>query len=78
MSKPTTNPIRAARIAEKLTLDALGRRLGVTRATVCGWEKARFRPEVDNAKALTKHLPGLTLEKIYSIPLQGGANQVRA
>jgi DNA-binding XRE family transcriptional regulator len=72
MSKHDVNPIRAARVAAKLTQHELGRRLGVKRQTVCGWEKGRFRPEVDSAKALAKKLPGLTIEKIYSIQLQGG------
>lgn len=74
MSKPAINPIRAARIAANLSQPELGKRIGVTRATVCGWEKARFRPEPDNAMGLVKALPGLTVEKIYSIALQGGAN----
>ncbi len=36
--------IRARRRDRKWTQDDLGEALGVSKASVCGWEKGKFRP----------------------------------
>ncbi|KLD79221.1 helix-turn-helix transcriptional regulator [Xanthomonas hyacinthi] len=49
--------IRSARKALGLSQGALGRRLGVHRATVAHWERADgFVPSVDNLRVLSKEL----------------------
>jgi transcriptional regulator with XRE-family HTH domain len=60
-----TNPIRAARQRRGLTQQQVADKLGVTKATVSGWECGYNDPAPRAAIALTKILRGLKFEHIY-------------
>lgn len=60
------HPIRSARLKAKLSQQALAKRLGVTKATVSGWECGHYRPGIDLALKLTSVLRGLTVQAIYT------------
>lgn len=53
------SPIKAARIKLGLTQAALGQAVGVTKASVCGWERGHNLPDThrlaDLAAALAPH-----------------------
>ena len=60
-----TSPIVAARQRRKLSQAELARRIGVSRASVCGWEKGRATPDPKHAVKLVELLPGLKLDHLY-------------
>lgn len=66
------NPIRAARKAKRLTLQEVADKVGVSKTAVAEWERGEKFPRPDNAAALVRALPGLTLNKLYA------ANQPKA
>ena len=58
--------IAEARKHHGLTQDDVARRIGVTRGSVAQWEMGQgTRPDPANAVALSRLLPGLTLDVIY-------------
>lgn len=65
MSKNATHPIRRARLRHGLTQEALGRAIGVTKATVCKWEQGGALPEPAMAFQLAKRLK-IDLEAVYT------------
>lgn len=68
------HPIKAARQKAKLSQSELGKLVGVQKAAVSKWERGDGRPDPDTAMALTKALPGLTMDRIYaSQPARGRA-----
>lgn len=48
--------LREARVAAKLTGEALGAKLAVSKATVSHWENGRYEPNLDQLKALCDEL----------------------
>lgn len=65
MSSHETHPIRRARCARGLTMEALGKRVGVTKATVSKWEQGDAFPAPKLAFRLSKALK-LPLEQVYA------------
>jgi DNA-binding XRE family transcriptional regulator len=65
VSQSDTHPIRKGRIRHGLTQAQLGEALGVTKATVCKWEKGDAMPEPATAFDLAKLLE-LRLEDVYA------------
>lgn len=65
MSNAQLNPIRAARAAKGLTQGELGGKLGVSKATVCGYEADRYIPGPAKIMRLVRALKGgVTVEQI--------------
>lgn len=60
------HPIRTARLRARLSQKRLADKLGVTKATVSGWECGHYRPGIDAALRLTQVLRGLTVQAIYA------------
>lgn len=65
VSQTDTHPIRKGRARHKLTQGALGRVVGVTKATVCKWEQGKALPEPAVAMAVAKRLR-ISLEDVYA------------
>jgi len=63
-----TSAIRTARHAAALTQQQVADHLGVSKATVCGWETGQYDPEPRNAIRLCKLLPNLQFIDIYPMP----------
>lgn len=64
MQQNLTNPIREARLRKRLTQEALASRLGVTKATISGWETGRDKPDSSRLNALGEALrPHLNLRE---------------
>jgi len=61
-----TSPIRAARKAKRLSLQQVADKLGVSKTAVSEWERGEKFPRPENAAALVRVLPGLTLNKLYA------------
>lgn len=65
MPRNEPNPIRTARLARRLTQADLGKRLGVTKATVCGYEADRYFPSPLKILRITQALRGgVTVEQL--------------
>lgn len=62
-SKP--HPIRAARLRKKLTQAVLAEQIGVTKATVSGYENGRYVPSPSVARAISDALR-ISLDRIYA------------
>ena len=62
---PQEHPIRKARHARQLSQEQLGGAVGVTKATVCQWEKGTKLPVPATAIRLGRVL-GLSLDQIYA------------
>lgn len=58
MSNAQPNPIRSARLARRLTQDQLGRAVGVSKATICGYEADRYVPGPAKILRLARALTG--------------------
>jgi DNA-binding XRE family transcriptional regulator len=65
MDKNDTHPIRAARLSRDLSQEALGRRVGATKAAISKWENGRNHPAPTMAKKLAAELE-LSLEQVYA------------
>ncbi|CAN7330868.1 helix-turn-helix domain-containing protein [Pseudoxanthomonas sp. LjRoot143] len=65
VSQTDTHPIRKGRARHKLTQEALGRAVGVTKATVCKWEQGQALPEPAVAMDVAKRLK-IPLEDVYA------------
>lgn len=61
------HPIRAARLKKRLTQQRLAAKVGVTKASVSGWECGNSEPAPRTAIALVKLLPSLKFEDIYAV-----------
>jgi transcriptional regulator with XRE-family HTH domain len=60
-----TNPIRAARKRQRLTLQQLADLVGTSKSTISLWENGLRNPRRKRANLLVQLLPGLGLEDIY-------------
>lgn len=60
------NPIRAARQAKRLSLQAFADQIGVSKTALAEWERGEKFPRPHNAMSLIKALPRLTLAQIYT------------
>jgi transcriptional regulator with XRE-family HTH domain len=56
LETPIQSPIRTARVKKKLTQAALAERVGVTKASVSGWEIGTARPDIGRLAALSRAL----------------------
>lgn len=65
MDAKPIHAIRAARQRKGLTQQRLADKLGVTKATVSGWECGRNDPDPRTAIVLTHMFRGLRFEDIY-------------
>lgn len=65
MPRTEPHPIRAARLKRRLSQEALGQRIGVTKAAISKWESGATHPEVDTAKRLAAELR-MKLEDVYA------------
>lgn len=65
VSNHEIHPIRVARTSRGLSMEALGKRVGVTKATVSKWEAGASFPEPHMAFRLSQALK-LPLEKVYA------------
>lgn len=66
-SRTAAHPLRKARKAAKLTLEQVGKRVGVQRAAVSKWECGKGFPRPAQAAALVALFPQLSLEQLYAI-----------
>lgn len=65
MPRNDPHPIRAARLKKRLSQQALGERIGVTKAAISKWESGATHPEVETAKKLAAELR-IRLEDVYA------------
>lgn len=61
---PQENPIRAARLKQKLSQERLGIEVGVTKAAVSSWESGAKLPAPATAIKLAKVL-NVSLDQVY-------------
>lgn len=64
-SQHPPNPIRHARTSRGVMVAWVCKQLGVSRTRYWEWETGRGRPDVDNAMAICRLWPELTLDVIY-------------
>lgn len=68
-----TSAIRNSRHQAGLTQQQVADHLGVSKATVCGWETGQYDPEPRNGIRLCRLLPNLSFVDIYPLPEEEAA-----
>jgi DNA-binding XRE family transcriptional regulator len=57
--------LRQLRRAREMTQEALGRRVGLNRASICSIEKGTRRPSLEKAQAIAAEF-GVSIEEIFA------------